>query len=315
MDCRIVQDYLSTYLDHAVPLQMRLALEQHFDSCPQCCTELAHLEMTTILVRDLPRLQPSPRFLQQVQERVEHLAQRSRQSLFRRLVGAVPLQIAAAMALVVSAAIVWQSTPQLWRGRTAEVVPTSRMVPWSVHQYSGAPLPDPLPFEPPFEEPHPSLAPLVQAQPQRGWGEAREEFVRFGHEPVTGPLLGSRRGHSWSGLMTPSPSLILRATDPLQTAQQIWELVPSTGGELLQSQGLITPADHSSWGAVKLTLAIPANRYPALLEAIHRLPGTSVGEERMAALTGEAPGSLWYVEPTQDTDTRQMTLIIAIVRR
>jgi hypothetical protein len=112
---------------------------------------------------------------------------------------------------------------------------------------------------------------------------------------------------------------MLRAADPVQAVQQIWELVPSTGGELLQSQGMVTPADRTLQGVVRLTLSIAADHYPALLDAIRQLPNTMIAEERMAIIGRElplgSPGSLQRIEHSHAAKTPQMTLVITILRR
>jgi hypothetical protein len=147
----------------------------------------------------------------------------------------------------------------------------------------------------------------------------QEELVRVGREipampRLTGTLAGRRVGE-----VTLFPSLTLRAADPVQAVQQLWELVPRTGGELLHSEGMITPADRTSRGAVGLTLSINADRYPTFLEAIRQLSGTTVTEERMAIIGRELPlapsGSLWRIEHSQPAKTPQMTLVITVLRR
>jgi hypothetical protein len=115
------------------------------------------------------------------------------------------------------------------------------------------------------------------------------------------------------------PSLALRAADPIQAAQQIWELVPRTGGELLQSQGMLTPADRALRGTVTLTLSIAADHYQTLLDTIRQLPDTTFMEERMTVIGGEgllgSSGSLRFLEHAPATTTPQLTLVITILRR
>jgi hypothetical protein len=318
MDCRTVRDHLSTYLDHDVPLLMRLRLDQHFESCPTCRHELAQLHMSTAWVRDFPLIEPSPMFLQHVRERVERLPHRSWLPFFRRLVGAIPLQAAAALALVVSAAVVWQMMPHVWWGPTEEVAPPSRMEPWLSREHGVTPVLDAPPFEAPLEESFPTPAPLVQAPSRRQGFVAREEFVRYRRELPVMPLLTGMQAEGRAGTLSLFPSLTLRAADPVQAAQQIWELVPSTGGELLQSQGMVTPADRALRGTVRLTLSIAADHYQALLETIRRLPETTLTEERMAIISRElslgSSGSLWRIEHSQAAKTPQMTLVITILQ-
>jgi hypothetical protein len=147
----------------------------------------------------------------------------------------------------------------------------------------------------------------------------QEEVVRVGREFPAMPRFAGMPAGGRPGEVTLFPSLTLRAADPVQTAQQIWELVPRTGGELLQSQGMLTPADRTSRGVVRLALTITADRYQPFLEAIRQLSGTSVTEERMAIISRELPqassGSLWRIEHAQGAKTPQMTLVITILRR
>jgi hypothetical protein len=319
MDCRTVHDYLSTYLDHEIPLPIRVALDQHFESCPQCRHDLAQLHMMTAWVCDFPRIEPSSMFLQHVCERVERLPHRPRLSSFWRLAGALPLQAAATLLVVVSAALVWQMTPHLWRGRMQEVDPPVRIEPRLSHERSATPILDAPPFEPTLEDSLPAPVPLVQAPSRRPRFMAREGFVRFGGDFPAMPQLAGMQAEARGGEVALSPNLILRAADPVQAAQQIWELVPRTGGALLQSQGMVTPAGHASRRPVQLALSIAPDRYQSLLDAIRQLPGTAVTEERMAIIGRElpagAPGSPWRIEPSQPAKAPLLTMVITILPR
>jgi len=319
MDCQTVHDHLSIYLDHGVPLRTRLVLDQHLESCPECCHELARLHTITAWVRDFPLIEPSPMFLQHVREQVERLPHRSKLSFFRRLAGALPLQVAAALVVVVSAALVWQMTTHVQRGQVQEANPPAHIEPWLSREHSVAPMLDAPSFEPAIEEFLPTPAPLVQAPPRWAGFMVQEEVVRVGREfPAMPRLTGMPAGGRLSEV-TFFPSLMLRAADPVQAAQQIWELVPRTGGELRQSQGMITPADRTSRGVVRLTLSITADHYQTFLEAIRQLSGTTVTEERMAIIGRELPqvssGSLWRVEHSQVAKTPELPLVITILRR
>jgi hypothetical protein len=70
---------------------------------------------------------------------------------------------------------------------------------------------------------------------------------------------------------------------------------------------------------VVLTLSITADRYQTLLEAIRRLSGITVTEERMAIIDRELPlpssGALRRVEHSHGAHTPQMTLVVTIHRR
>ena len=319
MDCRTVCDHLSTYLDHDVPLQMRLILDRHLESCPRCCHELARLHTITAWVHDFPPIEPSPLFLQHVREQVECLPHRSRLPFFRRLAGALPLQVAAALAVVVSATLVLQMPSHVRQGPSQDGAPPALIEPRLSRERSAAPTLDAPTFEPAIDEALPTPVPLVQAPPRWAGFMAQEELVRVGREipamlRLTGPPVGGRVGEGAF-----SPGLTLRAADPVQAVQQLWELVPRTGGELLQSQGMVTPADRTSRGVVELTLSINADRYPTFLEAIRQLSGATVTEERMAIIGRELPlapsGSLWRVQHSQVAKTPQMTVVITVLRR
>jgi hypothetical protein len=82
---------------------------------------------------------------------------------------------------------------------------------------------------------------------------------------------------------------------------------------------MVTPADRTSRGVVRLTLSITADHYQTFLGAIRQLSRTTVTEERMAIIGRELPqassGSLWRVEHSQVAKTPEMILVITILRR
>jgi Putative zinc-finger len=317
MDCRTVHDHLSTYLDRELPQQTRALLDAHFEACPPCRTTLAQLEAVTTWVGDWPRIEPSAAFLQQVCQRVERLPQPSRVGLFRRLAGTLPLQAAAALVVVVSAALVWQTTSSLWQEQ--ETAPPARVEPWPSREGRMTPVLDVPPFDPTIEEPFQVSPPLVQIPPRHPAFMAREEFVRVTREFPAMPQLTGMPVEGRSGGVALYPSLTLRADDPVQATQRIWELVPHTGGALLQSQGMVTPAARASRGPVRVTLSIAADRYQSLLDAIREVPGTSITEERMAIIGRDLPpgetASLRLIEHSQATKTPVMPLVITILPR
>lgn len=319
MDCRTVHDHLSTYLDHDLPLQTRVLLDQHFDACPPCRTALTQLRTVALWVRDLPQIEPSSTFLHRVCERVEGLPQQSRTTFFRRLAGTIPLQAAAALVVVVSAALIWQIAPYGWQENQVETELPYRTEPRMSRERNVTPVLDAPPFEPMLEESFPSPAPVVQAPLRHPSLMGREQFVRYGRDWPTMPLSAGMPGMGRGGEVSFFPSLILRTEDPVQTAQQIWELVPRTGGALLQSQGMITPAGHTIQGPVRMTLAIAADRYHTLLDTIRQIPGTLVTEERMAIIGREMPlvgtASLRQIEQAQTTNIPSMTLVITVFPR
>jgi hypothetical protein len=319
MDCRTVHDHLSTYLDRELPQQTRALLDAHFEACPPCRTALAQLEAVTSWVGDWPRIEPSAAFLQQVCERVERLPQPSRVGLFRRLAGTLPLQAAAALIVVVSAALVWQTAPSLWRGQGQGTAPPARVEPWLSQERGVTPVLDVPPFDPTIEEPFQVSPPLVQVPPRHPAFMAREEFVRVSREFPAMPLLTGMPAGGRGGGVALYPSLTLRADDPVQATQRIWELVPRTGGALLQSQGMVTPAARTSRGPVRVTLSIAADRYQTLLDAIREVPGTAITEERTGVIGRDLPpgetASLRFIEHSRAAKTPVMPLVITILPR
>jgi Putative zinc-finger len=319
MDCRTVHDHLSTYLDRELPQQTRAMLDEHFEACHTCRTTLAQLEAVTTWVGDWPRIEPSAAFLQQVCERVERLPQPSRVGLFRRLAGTLPLQAAAALIVAVSAAVVWQVTPSLWRGQEQETAPPARVEPWSSDERRVTPVLDVPPFDPTIEEPFQVSPPLVQIPPRHPVFMAHEEFVRVAREFPAMPLLTDMPAEGKGGGIALYPSLTLRADNPVQVTQRIWELVPHTGGALLQSQGMVTPTARASRGPVRVTLSIAADRYQTLLNAIREVPGITITEERLAIIGRNLPpgetASLRLIDHSQATKTPAMPLVITILPR
>jgi len=319
MDCQTVQHNLSAYLDHDVPLFTRQLLDEHFTRCPQCRCELTRFQTMATWVRSFPALDPSSTFLEQVCERVEHLPSGSPTPLFRRLVGALPLQAAAALVVAVSAALLWQMTPSLWHRQELQNPAPTWIEPWTSRDSAPTPLMAPPPFDVPLEESFQVPAPLVQAPPQRPLFTSYEESGRMARDVATIPTMAGLPTEARVGEVSLFPSVVLRAADPVQAAQQIWEIVPQMGGALLQSQGMVTPAGYASRGPVKVTLTLGAERYQALLEAIRQLPGTQLTEERMTFISRELRptpgGSLRHLDYAQTSMTPQMTLVITILPR
>jgi hypothetical protein len=70
---------------------------------------------------------------------------------------------------------------------------------------------------------------------------------------------------------------------------------------------------------VRLTLAITADGYQTLLDAVRQLQGTAVTDERMAIIGRElplgSPSSWWRMEHAQPAKTILMTLDITILPR
>jgi hypothetical protein len=281
MDCQTVQHHLSAYLDQEVPPSTRQLLDEHFARCSQCQGELTQFQTMGTWVRSFPTLEPSSTFLQQVWARVERLPEPPPPSLLRRLVGAIPLQAAAALMVTVSAALLWQVTPALWSRQEAQRPMPTRSEPWMSQDNAPTPLLTPPPFDPPLEESFPMPAPLVQGPARRPLFTSYGESGRMAREADTMPTMVWLPNEARVGEVRLSPSVLLRAADPVQTAQQIWEIVPRMEGALLHSQGMITPAGHASRGPVSIMLSVGAERYQGLLEAhaLHRPRAAASGQQ------------------------------------
>jgi hypothetical protein len=319
MDCQTVQHHFSAYLDHDVPLFTRQLLDEHFARCPQCRGELTQFQTMATWVRSFPTQEPSSTFLQQVCERVEQLPGKPPMPLFRRLVGAIPLQAAAALVVAVSAALLWQMTPSLWHPQEPQHPAPAWVEPWLSQDSAPSPLIAPPPFDPPLEESFQAPAPLVQAPWRRPLFTSYEESGRMARDAAMVPTMAWSPTEARVGEVSFFPSVVLRAADPVQAAQQIWEIVPRMGGSLLQSQGMVTPAERASRGPAKVALTLEPDRYQPLIEAIRQLPDTQVTEERMTFISrGLRPasgGSLWRLDVSQTSMASQMTLVITILPR
>jgi anti-sigma factor RsiW len=181
MDCRTVHDHLSAYLDLDLPSQTRDQFDTHLRRCARCRREFTQLQTVTAWVRNLPLIEPSPTFLQHVCQRLERLPHRSPAGLFRRLTGALPFQMAAALVVAVSAALVWHMAPDRGQRQVQPLEPPARIEPWLSRDRTATPTMEVPPLEQIFEDALPTPTPLVQAP--AGWSL----FVSRG-----GPLRSAR---------------------------------------------------------------------------------------------------------------------------
>lgn len=320
MDCRTVHDHLSAYLDRDLPLQTWEQLDTHLRRCARCRREFTQLQTVAAWVRDLPRIEPSPTFLQQVCQRLEGLPHRSPARIFRRLTGALPFQVAAALVVAVSAALVWRMAPDIGQQQVKPAESPAQIEPWLSRDRTAIPAMEVPPLEQLFEDALPTPAPLVQSPARRPLFVAREGFFRSTRDVSTMPMASGVPADVRVGEITLSPTVILQAADPMQAAQQVWEIVPRIGGGLLHFQGMVNSEDRAARREVTVTVSLTADRYQALLEAVRKLPGITVAEERMAFSGGELPqqesaASLWQLEHAQPAAAPKLTLVITILPR
>lgn len=76
LDCSIIQEYLSAYVDDELPPEQREAVQEHLAVCPQCRGELARLTRLEEVLEALPSPLPPPELIDQV------LARLSRRQVF-----------------------------------------------------------------------------------------------------------------------------------------------------------------------------------------------------------------------------------------
>jgi predicted anti-sigma-YlaC factor YlaD len=319
MDCQTAHDHLSAYLDHTLTMPTRELLDTHLGECPQCRRELRQLQTVIAWVRDLPTIQPSPTFLPQVHERVEQLSRRSLSFFFRRLAGALPLPIAAALMLVVSTALFWQLAPQVWQQHTQPQEPAAPIRPPISLDRLSEPAGEVPSLEPMVEDLGPVPLPLVYApaaRPVATWGErSRSSMAELPDRSMGTGLQSAGPGRE----ITLFPRVILRAADPGQVAQQMGAVVGRLGGTLLESRRMATPAGRTEREPWRVVLSLRADSYQSLLDAIRRFPGIAVVEER-GTLVGHkrqegSPASSWQAETPQEARSSRLTLVIMILPR
>ncbi len=313
MDCRTAHSHLSAYLDRALPVPMRERLDTHLGVCLPCRRELAQLQTVISWVRDLPAVEPSPVFLQKLCERVEDIPRRFALRFFRRLSGALPLQVAAAVVLAVSTVVLLRMVPQIGQQQTQSNEPSPRVAPQISRGRNVAPAAEGPPFDHMPQELGPALIPLVQvpaARPALTWREEPRQSTR-GRPGLS--FLSIPRGEAEISELT------LRATDPLQAAQHMAEALRRVGGAPLEPQRIAPPMGSAVQGPLKVTISLPAEHYQPLLEAIRQLPGTIVAEERILRVGRELwqgmGSSPWRAEYPQETAVPQFTLVITILPR
>ncbi|MBI3327329.1 MAG: zf-HC2 domain-containing protein [Nitrospinae bacterium] len=319
MDCQTAHDHLSAYLDHAVPAPTREVLAHHLGVCPQCRRELTQLQTVTAWVRDLPSIEPSPTFLHGVRERIEQMPWRSASRLFRRLSGLLPLQMAAAVMLAVSAVLLFRVTLPVGPQQTGQLESPTRIPPQTSRDSTLAPPFEIPAFEPMREELAPAPVPLVQAPATRPVFTLREEPLQAMREQPGMSFVVRMQSERRSGEATALPGVILRAGDPIQAAQQVSEIVTRVGGALLESWGTTARVGRVSRGGVHVTLSLAADRYQSLIDALRQLPDATVAEERPTLLgrdqwQGSSPSTL-RPEHARGIPIPQSTLVITILPR
>lgn len=70
LDCSMVQEYLSAYVDDELPVEQREAIQEHLAVCPACRQELGRLTRLWEALEDLPAASPPPELIDQVLARL-----------------------------------------------------------------------------------------------------------------------------------------------------------------------------------------------------------------------------------------------------
>lgn len=285
----------------------RAVLEQHLAECESCRRELGQLQAVVQAIRSTAELEPpswlAPRIMAQIREEAV-----PRNGWFARLF--LPLQVKLpleALALVLICATAWyvmqdversqqrpqtvseapraeadrKAAPQVSRGTepaaAPPVVPQTAPAPAQRSQADSG-------FAPP-----PATAPVPEraASPEQSRSAVESAPPATGYEPSAGVpapaaergMAAKRKAESGASRLDatmPSPLRVgLVASDPAAVSDQLWELVRSLGGELLERRNRT------------VLIRIQGGRLPELFERLARLGRIS---ERP---TGELPRDAW----------------------
>jgi hypothetical protein len=85
MQCDIIQEQLSAYLEDALSPAEKGIIDDHLGSCPKCRKSLADLEMTIGSIKGLDEIIPPPWLTQKVMTRVKAEAEYKKRSLLQKL--------------------------------------------------------------------------------------------------------------------------------------------------------------------------------------------------------------------------------------
>ncbi|QOX78394.1 DUF2275 domain-containing protein [Trichlorobacter lovleyi] len=276
----------------------RTVLEQHLAECESCRRELGQLQAVVQAIRSTAELEPpswlAPRIMAQIREEAV-----PRNGWFARLF--LPLQVKLpleALALVLICATAWyvmqdversqqrprtvseadrKAAPQVSRGTepaaAPPVVPQTAPAPAQRSQADSGFAPAPVPER--AASPEQSRSAVESAPPATGY-EPSAGAPAPAAERGMAAKRKAERGDSRLDAAMPSPLRVgLVASDPAAVSDQLWELVRSLGGELLERRNRT------------VLIRIQGSRLPELFERLARLGRIS---ERPS---GELPRDAW----------------------
>ncbi len=112
MECSSLREKLSAFVDEQLAPEEKKAVQDHLDACPECVRHLEDLRKTITFVRELEGVEPPSWFAREVMSKVREEAGPSRgilRKLFYPLHIKIPLEAAAAVAIVVTAFYVYRA--------------------------------------------------------------------------------------------------------------------------------------------------------------------------------------------------------------
>jgi len=125
MNCREIENILPLYPDDLLSAAEKQAVEEHLKSCPKCCKELAYLQKTEKIARDLKEVEPPPWFKQKIMARVRQEADKKSfmQKWFYPLRIKIPVQIFATIVITVLAVYIYRAGEQEMKAVLPEAAP------------------------------------------------------------------------------------------------------------------------------------------------------------------------------------------------
>lgn len=118
MNCQVVSELLSPYLDGVLDPNEHALVQKHLVSCPACSRELAELEACMNLLQELPEVTPPAGFRAGLMEKIDKLplAEPVKQKHWTQHLNAVPrkawyrtMAVAAVMAMTLGLTSLWEN--------------------------------------------------------------------------------------------------------------------------------------------------------------------------------------------------------------
>jgi len=208
MTCKDIEEKLTAYQEGTLPPEEKRLVEEHLVECAQCSTNLAELEKTVGLLKNLPEVEPPPWFAQKI---ITHIRKSSEEksSILKRLFYPfhikIPLEVFATLCVVALGLYVYKiSVPETKIYQT----PPTAIIEVPAKDATVDKLKDePKPIEPSQAKPDkgallrkeqvpkPSFRDEAQRAPSEAMGEQKEEApVAIGvAPPASAPFIGREK--------------------------------------------------------------------------------------------------------------------------